>query len=61
MSFLFGRAKSRATADLPKQARESILKLDGPNGSAKVQQLLFSSANTLASNLNRRERNFPES
>lgn len=36
MSFLFGRAKSRVVAELPKQAKESIVKLDGPNGQSKV-------------------------
>ncbi|ATY67457.1 conidiophore development hymA [Cordyceps militaris] len=36
MSFLFGRARARTAADLPKQAREHVLKLDGPTGTAKV-------------------------
>ncbi|CEJ81303.1 Putative Conidiophore development protein hymA [[Torrubiella] hemipterigena] len=39
MSFLFGRARSRVVADLPRQARENILKLDGPNGSSKAEEL----------------------
>ena len=38
MSFLFGRARSRTTADLPRQAREHISKLDGPNAATKVLQ-----------------------
>ncbi len=37
MSFLFGRARARTAADLPKQAREHVLKLDGPAGTAKVR------------------------
>jgi hypothetical protein len=36
MSFLFGRARARTAADLPKQAREHVTKLEGPNGAAKV-------------------------
>lgn len=36
MSFLFGRARTRTVADLPKQAREHILKLEGPQGPSKV-------------------------
>jgi calcium binding protein 39 len=36
MSFLFGRARTRTVADLPKQAREHVLKLEGPQGPAKV-------------------------
>lgn len=36
MSFLFGRARTRTVTDLPKQAREHILKLEGPNGASKV-------------------------
>lgn len=36
MSFLFGRTRTRTAADLPKQAREHVLKLEGPNGAAKV-------------------------
>lgn len=36
MSFLFGRARIRTAVDLPKQARDHIGKLDGPNGAAKV-------------------------
>lgn len=37
MSFLFGRARARTnTVDLPKQAKEQIVKLDGPGGTAKV-------------------------
>lgn len=41
MSFLFGRAKSRAAADLPRQAREHISKLDTPNGPQKVAVFSF--------------------
>lgn len=37
MSFLFGRARARTAADLPKQAREHVLKLDGTAGTAKVR------------------------
>lgn len=38
MSFLFGRNRARpSTVDLPKQARESVTKLDGPSGPAKVR------------------------
>lgn len=40
MSFLFGRNRARpSTVDLPKQARDSVTKLeklDGPSGQAKV-------------------------
>lgn len=36
MSFLFGRARTRTVADLPKQAREHVLKLEGPQGPSKV-------------------------
>ncbi|KAK3372890.1 Mo25-like protein [Lasiosphaeria ovina] len=40
MSFLFGRARARTNAtELPKQAREHILKLDGPGGAAKADEL----------------------
>ncbi|KAG5952568.1 hypothetical protein E4U58_000707 [Claviceps cyperi] len=39
MSFLFGRARSRATADLARQAREHIGRLDGPNASVKADDL----------------------
>ncbi|KAK8143197.1 hypothetical protein G3M48_007587 [Beauveria asiatica] len=39
MSFLFGRARARTAADLPKQAREHVLKLDGPTGTAKAEEL----------------------
>lgn len=39
MSFLFGRNRARpSTVDLPKQARDYITKLDGPNGQAKVRR-----------------------
>jgi hypothetical protein len=31
MSFLFGRARTRTAVDLPKQAREQLLKLDSPS------------------------------
>lgn len=41
MSFLFGRARARTAADLPKQAREHVLKLDGPAGAAKVLSILL--------------------
>lgn len=41
MSFLFGRNRARpSTVDLPKQARDSVTrleKLDGPSGQAKVK------------------------
>lgn len=41
MSFLFGRNRARpSTVDLPKQARDSVTKLeklDGPSGQAKVR------------------------
>lgn len=37
MSFLFGRNRARpSTVDLPKQARDLVIKLDGPSGAAKV-------------------------
>ncbi|PHH81300.1 hypothetical protein CDD83_3616 [Cordyceps sp. RAO-2017] len=39
MSFLFGRARSRIAADLPKQARDYVLRLDGPNGTSKADEL----------------------
>ncbi|CAN8103988.1 unnamed protein product [Discula destructiva] len=40
MSFLFGRNRARpSTVDLPKQARDYITKLDGPNGQGKVEEL----------------------
>ncbi|KAF4591513.1 conidiophore development protein hymA [Ophiocordyceps camponoti-floridani] len=39
MSFLFGRARGRAAADLPKQAHDHITKLDGPNGASKAEEL----------------------
>ncbi|KAL1881107.1 hypothetical protein VTK73DRAFT_4784 [Phialemonium thermophilum] len=40
MSFLFGRARTRAsTGDLPKQAKEHVTKLEGPAGSAKTEEL----------------------
>lgn len=41
MSFLFGRTKSRTTADLPKQARDHISKLDGLNGASKVRPIRY--------------------
>jgi calcium binding protein 39 len=40
MSFLFGRARTRTVADLPKQAREHVLKLEGPQGPSKVATVL---------------------
>ncbi|PFH55022.1 hypothetical protein XA68_11019 [Ophiocordyceps unilateralis] len=40
MSFLFGRARGRAVADLSKQAYENISRLDGPNGAAKAEELV---------------------
>ncbi|KAF1855163.1 hypothetical protein Lal_00045074 [Lupinus albus] len=40
MSFLFGRARTRTVADLPKQAREHVLKLEGPQGPSKILQLV---------------------
>ncbi|KAF4839105.1 Conidiophore development protein hymA [Colletotrichum tropicale] len=40
MSFLFGRARTRpAAVDLPKQARDHVTKLEGPNGSVKAEEL----------------------
>ncbi|KAK3990520.1 Mo25-like protein [Cladorrhinum sp. PSN332] len=40
MSFLFGRTRTRANAtDLPKQARDHVTKLDGPQGAAKAEEL----------------------
>ncbi|CAG8978089.1 hypothetical protein HYALB_00000761 [Hymenoscyphus albidus] len=39
MSFLFGRRPRTNTVDLSKQAREQILKLDGPGGAAKAEEL----------------------
>ena len=37
MSFFFSRGRTRGnTNDLPKQARDHVLKLDGPAGAAKV-------------------------
>ncbi|KAK0612808.1 Mo25-like protein [Bombardia bombarda] len=45
MAFLFGRARARTNAvELPKQARDHILKLEGPTGAAKADEL----AKTLA-------------
>ncbi|KAF8852409.1 conidiophore development protein-like protein hymA [Acephala macrosclerotiorum] len=39
MSFLFGRRPRASTVDLPKQAKELIVKLDGPAGPAKAEEL----------------------
>ncbi|KAH7040395.1 Mo25-like protein [Microdochium trichocladiopsis] len=40
MSFLFGRGRTRTnTLDLSKQARDHVLKLDGPGGPAKAEEL----------------------
>ncbi|KAG6032956.1 hypothetical protein E4U41_007046 [Claviceps citrina] len=39
MSFLFGRARSRATADLPRQAREHVVRLEIPNAAVKAEEL----------------------
>ncbi|KAK1774549.1 Mo25-like protein [Copromyces sp. CBS 386.78] len=41
MSFLFGRARTRTNvSDLPRQAREHVVKLEGPQGgAAKVEEL----------------------
>lgn len=39
MSFLFGRKPRPNTVDLSKQAKDLILKLDGPGGAAKVYLL----------------------
>lgn len=50
MSFLFGRARSRAAADLPRQAREHVLRLEGPNSAAKVRSLDTCFAISLADN-----------
>lgn len=37
MSFLFGRRPRTNTVDLPKQAKEQILKLDGPAATAAAK------------------------
>ncbi|OLN95384.1 Conidiophore development protein hymA [Colletotrichum chlorophyti] len=50
MSFLFGRARTRPAVDLPKQARDQVTKLEGPNGSTKV--VLHNAAEELAKVLN---------
>lgn len=42
MSFLFGRARTRPAVDLPKQARDHVTKLEGPNGASKVRSSLNS-------------------
>ncbi|RAL67231.1 hypothetical protein DID88_008005 [Monilinia fructigena] len=39
MSFLFGRKQRPNTVDLSKQAKDLILKLDGPGGAAKAEEL----------------------
>ncbi|KAI0403029.1 Mo25-like protein [Xylaria palmicola] len=40
MAFLFGRGRSRTnTIDLSKQAKDHVLKLDGPGGPAKAEEL----------------------
>ncbi|KAI1278560.1 Mo25-like protein [Xylaria sp. FL0933] len=40
MAFLFGRGRSRTnTIDLSKQAKEHVLRLDGPGGPAKAEEL----------------------
>ncbi|KAK3392240.1 Mo25-like protein [Sordaria brevicollis] len=40
MSFLFGRARTRTNvSDLPRQAREHVVKLEGPQGQNKVEEL----------------------
>ncbi|KAK4205787.1 Mo25-like protein [Triangularia verruculosa] len=40
MSFLFGRTRTRTNAtDLPKQAREHVTKLEGPQGGPKADEL----------------------
>ncbi|KAG4028372.1 hypothetical protein MFRU_022g00900 [Monilinia fructicola] len=39
MSFLFGRKQRPNTVDLSKQAKDFILKLDGPGGAAKAEEL----------------------
>ncbi|RYP14374.1 hypothetical protein DL765_006419 [Monosporascus sp. GIB2] len=40
MSFFFSRGRTRTnTNDLPKQARDHVLKLDGPGGPAKAEEL----------------------
>ncbi|KAM0522720.1 hypothetical protein ACHAPS_005926 [Verticillium nonalfalfae] len=36
MSFLFGRARTRTVVDLPKQAREHIMRFDVPTAGARV-------------------------
>jgi len=41
MSFLFGRARARTNAiDLPRQAKEHVVKLEGPQGAAKVNNTM---------------------
>ncbi|RYO93362.1 hypothetical protein DL766_000752 [Monosporascus sp. MC13-8B] len=41
MSFFFSRGRTRTnTNDLPKQARDHVLKLDGPGGPAKAEELV---------------------
>ncbi|KAM3069641.1 Hym1p [Clarireedia jacksonii] len=39
MSFLFGRKPRPNTVDLSKQAKDLILKIDGPGGAAKTEEL----------------------
>ncbi|CAD6449216.1 43561720-0fcd-45ee-9c9f-511509d3e91e [Sclerotinia trifoliorum] len=39
MSFLFGRRPRPNTVDLSKQAKDLILRLDGPGGAAKAEEL----------------------
>lgn len=49
MSFLFGRNRTRpSTVDLPKQARDYVTKLDGPNGQAKVRSARHSTPDLIA-------------
>ncbi|KAK7442105.1 hypothetical protein Landi51_09745 [Colletotrichum acutatum] len=65
MSFLFGRARTRPAVDLPKQARDHVTKLEGPNGAAKVgytPQISLALARSLTSTsyTGRRARESPE-
>ncbi|KAM0495950.1 hypothetical protein ACHAPB_007389 [Verticillium nonalfalfae] len=39
MSFLFGRARTRTVVDLPKQAREHIMRFDVPTAGARGEEL----------------------
>ncbi|RXG50411.1 hypothetical protein VDGE_30606 [Verticillium dahliae] len=39
MSFIFGRARTRTVVDLPKQAREHIMRFDVPNAGTRGEEL----------------------